>query len=701
MERSNTIGALQRRRRVFENVWRSLLAFVGVGLTGGVATGLLTGAVVAGGAMPAMAGPKREGDVLKIFDRGRVYVVTNDDAALADTLLDGCNLRERHVVTLDEWAKIPSDLRRFVSVIYLVNREKVADGVRLPERCVAEANELYTDVIRTVYQSGPTYEVVISAPDAGWLKQGVREFRRWSSVPRTFVKRSVHSIAVVASTPAAALAAQPFILARDNINCPQQAHLLSPERYDVSGPRTADMDEIVLLDRNAAPCAAFAPRMEKWLAGRSIGRGDTIGWREAKSDGRFRTVLCGPTADQLAEVMKADLSRLTENVTVLQTARDLRSVRRVAVVGVKQGPGSDELRRQLATHAATELRQLDAFEVLERAGLSEVLGEVALDQAGITKAKDRAKVRQMAAADALLLVEITDIHGRTDYAAKHKRLTPFMGNAPSRPAEPSRLKINIAISDPNMRVAAESLLKKAIGTKSDEDYDKECRYYQRETLPVWQRQVEQYNYERNNRPVTWEQRVVANSEVTVSGSLRLVDLTDGMVLWERPFTTTDSCDTPMATKSVETVGEDSRPGPADLPQASDVVPEPLLTRAASTALVQGVQSLRGTALLPSGTLSPTPIATLVLGKTDAPLPTVGRLLDVDGDTVLVGLGVGDGVQKGDSLLVSLSDTVQVRVIVTKVRPRTCDALIAASTPMTQQARIAVGQVVTREKTKSP
>jgi hypothetical protein len=254
--------------------------------------------------------------------------------------------------------------------------------------------------------------------------------------------------------------------------------------------------------------------------------------------------------------------------------------------------------------------------------------------------------------------------------------------------------VNLGITDPTLQKIADGALARARGTKSDREYQRELARYNNETLPRGQQQVDDYNDARRNRAVTWEQRVTARSAATITGSLRLVDLTDGLVLWEAPFTGTEKDESPAGVNSVTTTGEDSRPDPAaDVPEASANVPDALLDRAAETALAQGIRDLRGTALLPT----PASFGTSVAGTPDtAPLPTVGRLLDVDGDTLLIGLGTSDGLKAGDCLLVALADGQKVRVVVTRVRPRTCDAVFDKAVPVGTRARVAVGQSAAKE-----
>jgi hypothetical protein len=538
--------------------------------------------------------------------------------------------------------------------------------------------------------------VIISAPDGAWLRQGIASFRRLTEPPRGVQKQNVRSLAVVPVGPTAVAVAR-TLLSDGGDAAAFRAHLWPAEQFDRATPRLTDMDELFLVDRSAAPPSAFATTLESVLTGRSIGKSDTVAWRERKPSGRSRIVFCAPTADQLGEAIRRypDPLNVPETATVVNTARDLRSIRRVAVVGIRTGGGSDvELARRMAARAATELRALDAFEVLERSGLSAVLGEVALDQAGITRAKDRARVRQLAAADALLLVEITGVEGRTEFSAMHKRVTPWLAGPPRRPSEPSRLRVNLGITDPTLQKIADGALARALGAKSDREYQRELARYNNETLPRWQQEVDDYNDERRNRTVTWEQRLTAHSSATLTGSLRLVDLTDGLVLWEAPFTATERDESPSGVNSVTTTGEDSRPDPAeDVPEMTAKVPDALLDRAVETALAQGIRDLRGTALLPT----PASFGTSTAGTPDtAPLPTVGRLLDVDGNTLLIGLGASDGLAAGDGLLVTLADGQKVRVIATRVRPRTCDAVFDRAVPVAVRARIAVGQSAGKE-----
>jgi hypothetical protein len=423
-------------------------------------------------------------------------------------------------------------------------------------------------------------------------------------------------------------------------------------------------------------------------------------------------VFSAPNADLLAQVVRnyPDPLRVPETPTVLATARDLRSVRRVAVAGVRNGTGGPDLARRMASRAATQVRALDAFEVLERAGLSEVLAEIALDQAGITRAGDRARVRQLAAADALLIVEVTDVHGRVEYDATQERLTPRLGAPPPRPPEPSRLRHAINLpgreNDAVARALTETLLKNVVGVKSSREYKDALNEYNEQTLPRWQREVDDYQARRRRRTVSWKQDVIGKGRATVAGSLRLVDLADGLVLWEAPFSASENERFPVSSRTATTVGEDSSPESAACPEPSGEAPESLVLRAAEVALAQAVQTLKGTALLPSTTGAgagggDTAAAAAGSGGGDAadpgsPAPS-GRLLDVDGGLLLIGLGAGDGVKLGDALRVTLPDGRSVRVVTTRVRPRTCDAVFdSAAAEHGLRARVAVGQTVTRE-----
>jgi hypothetical protein len=156
----------------------------------------------------------------------------------------------------------------------------------------------------------------------------------------------------------------------------------------------------------------------------------------------------------------------------------------------------------------------------------------------------------------------------------------------------------------------------------------------------------------------------------------------------------------------------------------------LLVRTGEAALRGGVQALRGTALLPFGGAAaglPVAAAGSVVGAETALGPLVppssghcggsgntpavsaaptaavaGRILDIDGDTLLVGLGAGDGLALGDALLVKLGDgdsAPTVRLVVTRVRPRTCDAVFDKAAPAANRARVTIGQTAALESAK--
>jgi hypothetical protein len=642
----------------------------------------------------------KEGEVLKIFNRARIYVVTNDDAHLADAFLENAPYKERRVLTVAEWNRMPNGIRRFVSVVFLINRQFLPLASRIPESCDAANDELYTHVTRLGSEGGVSYEVVLSAPDSAWLRQAITDFRRLKEAPRKPQKRNVRSLAIVPIGAEAARAATPLLEVKEE-KTNTRAHLLPAMNYPRASLRLVDMDELFLIDRSAVNDPSFAGLLSLTGDGQEIGQTDTAIWRERKPNGRFRVFISAPNGDHITHALQQYPNPLTAPtvVTVLHSARDLRAVRRVAVAAIKTGENS-ELARRLATIAATNLRSLEAFEVLERAGLSEILGEVALGQAGITQAADRNRIQKLAAADALFLVEITHINGQTTYRADHKRLTGRMGGAPRRPLEPSRLKMSIG-DDPIVRVLAESLLKRTIGTRSDREYREALNTYNSEILPNWQRQMEQYDYEKRNRVVEWEQKTIAKTQATITGSLRLVDLRDGLVLWETPFSATDSWERPGEVTTVISRGEDSKPGEAEVPEPTHSIPESLLTQVTDKALVDGIRSLRGTALLPS--VAP---LTVVNAKGGTPIrvttsnEVTGRILDLDSDLVLIGLGESDGVQLNDTLIVTLSDGTTVALKVTRVRPRTCDATFTEDVSVAVRTKVTAGMAVTRSSPTS-
>jgi Curli production assembly/transport component CsgG. len=640
---------------------------------------------------------------LRIFDRANVYVVTNDDPALADALLEGCDVKERRVLTPEQWRSVPQEVREYVTLVYLVNRQKLPLSAKMPEKCPATGGMVWTEVTRWGRRWGAIHEVTVSAPDGAWLRWAVEDFRQRKEVPRKPEKREVDSLALVpigagADRAAGALVARPP--AREGREL--LAHRLTPEEADARAEQLVRMDEVYLVDRGSAPAGELPEEVAAVFAGRLVGPNETVVWRERKPGaGRNRVVITAPTAHALEQALARYPDPLTvpTTPTVLSTARDLRQVRRVAVAAVKTGPG-EGLARQLATQAASAVRSLNAFEVLERAGLAEVLSEIALGQAGITQPQDRARVRHLAAADALLIVEVTEVRGRTEYFPKHERLTPPMAKPPRRPVEPSRLRYAVSLpgkeNDPIARALTDALLRKVVGIKSERDYRSAMRAYNEETIPAYERQLDAYYEERRTRPIKWRQTLTEHRGVTVSGSVRLVDLRDGMVLWEAPFSESEREELPAQQRTVTTYGEESHPGEAECPQPVDRVPEALAARAAEAGLEQAVGALRTTALLPEvssavvvsadGTGGPVPSPSL-------PESPTGRVIDIDGKTILVGLGDTDGVVVGDILTVTLPKGSTARLKVTRVRPRTCDAVLDPAAPAALRAQIAVGTEV--------
>ncbi len=699
--------------------------------------------VVAPPAPAHAARPRQPGDVLHLFDKQRVWIVTNDGVTVADNLLDGCKTKERRTLSVAEWLQTPRDAatRAGVMVVFLVNRENLPVGRKLPERCDARPTEVWTDAFSRRDRRGVLWEITISAPDGAQLRRAVSEFRQMRDVPRQAVRADSRSLAVVAVSPSAAGAGEVWTAP----DAPGMGHAVALERISEIAGRLENADEVLLIDRSATPSSASvsAPLVPDWvktaLDKPGIAPGDTVAWREAKTDvgegsqtraPRWRVVFSAPTAGALqAATARYPLfpDQIGDGVVVLGSARDLRQVRRVAVASVKNG-ANGELARRLSSRAAQETRALDAFEVLERTGLTEILGEVALGQAGLVDTPARAKVRKLAAADALLIVEVSQASGHTEYAAAHERLTPKMDAPPRRPPEPSRLRSAVAVPGQEdnrvVRGVLEAVLAKVVGTRSDDEYKELMDAYNNETLPSWQRSYDFYQRQRERRAIEWRRTVSARRTASVTGSLRLVDLADGLVLWEAPFTGTATDDAPVRSLAVTSRGEDSSPDAGDLPPSEDAAPAELITRAAETALSQGVATLRETALLPAPVAVPAPVAPETAAPAPPAAPLPGRVLDVDGDGVLIGLGAGDGVRVGDIISITvasdnaarkaanpsrsvpsalsrpiappLSRTV-VRVRVTRVRPRTSDAVWLANTPGALRIKIAPGDAATLEQ----
>ncbi|MBC8104142.1 MAG: hypothetical protein H7Z41_16330, partial [Cytophagales bacterium] len=288
--------------------------------------------------------PKREGDILRLFDRQTVYVITNDDPEIADALLENCGQKARRILTPDEWQRMPSDTRWFVSPVFLINRERLPDGVSIPAACPADGDEVWTEVRRFGRQGGVSYEVTLSAPDSTWLRRAVSSFRTLKETPRQPLRRNVRSVAVVPIGAGAHEAAELLVQqqdANDDFNKRSAAHLLPAALLRPSGktPARSDfMDEVILVDRGSAkPGDVPLPPPGVTLPS----PGDTVTWREAKPDGHARIVYSAPSAGALFEAIRRPGNTLSvpEALTVLSSARDLRTVRRVAVAGVRNGAG--------------------------------------------------------------------------------------------------------------------------------------------------------------------------------------------------------------------------------------------------------------------------------------------------------------------------------------------------------------------------
>ncbi len=595
---------------------------------------------------------------LRLFDKASVRVgVTEGDESLADLLLSGARTKNRERVLLSELSSGDGA----TVLVRLVNRQwqKESDPEVAPD-------ELLIQVERVGKRET---HVTLSAPDAGWLKQAVYDFRNLRELPRQPLRRKVRSLAVI-SVGVDARAASSLL------NQAGTSRTTVLPMIDWERARLTHADELLLIDRSAPLPAGVRECVEQ----KSARRGDTIAWRETKPGGGLRTFVCGPGSASVEEAVKKgiDFSRLSESPTVLHSAKDLTGVRRVAVSGLGRDPLAQKLADTLSGRAASGLRSLNAFEVLERDGLKNILSELALGQAGITKSTDRVRLRQLAAADALLIVDVVESVGRTESAGRSERITPKLGPAPRRPLEPSRYRLAVSTDHPGTRGLLEALAGRG-NLKDEDEYRDELYVYQTRTVPAWQLRMRDWEREHRNRSVQWRQGADLRGTLTLRGSFRLVDLNDGLVLWEAPFEATERGEQPGGRRIVTTVGEDSSPDDARA-QENSAAPEFLLSRAVDTVLEQAVGALKAGAILPS-TLSPSePLRTAPAGK----------ILDVDGDQLLIGLGASDGVTVGDVLRVRLESGGWLKLIVTRVRPRTCDAQLADGEDRTLRGRLSVG-----------
>jgi hypothetical protein len=583
----------------------------------------------------------REGDILKLFEKKRVIVQAAPELMpLADALLAGSGVKER------------------------VSSEAQAETtVRL--QLTPESSE---NVIAIQRPKRDRWIVNLSAPDSGNLRQLIAEFRRLKEPPKEVLRRSVRSVAVIPIGPGALAAATPLLTG--------VRHLAAA---DASSP-VGNRDEIILWDRSVPGGLVALPQ------GTICGPLDTLAWRESLPGGRSRAVVAAPNGPLLEGALKrlGDPLSLSEAPTVVSSAKDLRSVRRVAVSGIGE---DSELARQLASRAAIGLRNIGAFEVLEREGLSALLSELALSQAGITEAPTRKKLQTLAAADTLLIVELSEASGETVYSARHERLTPKQGQAPQRPLEPSRFRLDVG-TDPLARAAAEALLGSKVGYRTPREYAEAMDDYRFRVLPAWERALYNYQQERRNRRVSWQERIASKGSASIRGSVRLVSLSDGAVLWEAPLQATETGEAAATTRTITTLGEESVPRALDLPPSTTKPPQGVALRAGETALSRALTELPLTALLPS--------SSAVVAEPSAPL-TRATVLDTDSESVLVGLGSSDGVKKGDVLLVRFPDNTALRLIVTKVRGRSCDASFEPETSAKIKARLIPGLPVEQAK----
>ncbi len=571
----------------------------------------------------------REGDILKLFEKRRVAVEASPELMpLAEALLAGCTPKER------------------------VSRTEEAETV-IRLQLVPESSET---VIAIQRPKRNLWVVNLSAPDPGNLRQLIVDFRRLKEPPQKIVRQSVRSVAIIPIGPGAAQAATALLTGT--------RHLGSPELG------TGKRDEIVLWDRSVPGGLVALPQ------GAIGGALDTLAWRESLPGGRTRAVIAAPSGPLLVGALQRipDPLQLSETPTVVASAHDLRSIRRVAVSGLGE---NTELAKQLASRAALGLRSLGAFEVLEREGLSALLSEIALSQAGITEAPARKKLANFAAADTLLIVELSDATGETSYKASQERITPKLGAAPTRPLEPSRYKLDVG-SDPLARAAAEVLIGGKVGYRSEREYAEAMDDYRFRILPAWERALYNYQQEKRRRRVSWREKIVASGSASVQGSVRLVSLSDGTVLWEAPLGGSISGESPATTRVVTTIGEESSPQNVDLPPSTNKPSAELALRAGEQALSKALTELPRTALLPVG------------ASAAAESVARGTIIDTDTESVLIGLGSGDGVKLGDVLLVRFPDNTVLRLIVSKVRSRSCDAAFEPETSAQVKTKLTPG-----------
>jgi hypothetical protein len=357
----------------------------------------ITVAALVGISVSAPVFAAREGDILRLFDKARVSVLSNESPALSELLLAGCATKERVFLPRDGEAK--------TDVVVVLESRWLA-----PKATEA----LDESVISVVRRGKNAWEIVISAPDSGTLRQAVLDFRKLIEPPKQPLRRKVRSVAVIPIGPGATQAAGSLV-------AHGRMQLLSPEQY--ASARTSAFDEIVLWDRSAPGALVSLPQ------NLVCGSGDTVAWRETKPDARTRTVIAAPNGALLTEalVKLPDLFAFSETPKILASARDLRGIRRVVVSGVGGDPA---VLKSITSQATTELRELNCFEVLERDGLTAILSEVALSQAGITSGPDRIKIKQLAAADTLLIVDLHEATGKIEFQVKHERV-PHRG-PPSR-----------------------------------------------------------------------------------------------------------------------------------------------------------------------------------------------------------------------------------------------------------------------------
>ena len=284
-------------------------------------------------------------------------------------------------------------------------------------------------------------------------------------------------------------ATEVYLLARDNGTLPRSIASRLP--IDLAELEGAEQVAVRHLKPGGLQTAVLAYRTERHL-------------RDAVEE-RFATLLDVPeTAHVSSLVDLADYRRLAVAPVVDRTSR----ARDGATVA-----------RRLTNEIVTQLRHEVGFEVENQADLKSLLADTALAMQGYVKRHVVDAAREMTAADALFVGDLTVLNQRTDYRSDLSRSTPVPSDllAENEPDKPSPSARRYGLFGPKVyRLGSE-----------DPAYLEDYR--------TWDDEHRDWKRRRGSVELGWVEKVVGDSVVSCEVQCRLIGLREGpdygKVLW--------------------------------------------------------------------------------------------------------------------------------------------------------------------------